>query len=763
MENFSYNKILLLLVLFLIPLVASPSPVWSADTITSIEFSGLSRIDDVALLRRISSQVGQTYSAANIKSDIKALFDTGLFEDVRVNKEGGRITFYLIERGVIGSISFRGNKKLKEKDLMAVVSMRENSELDQGKIIESVQALIKLYQEKNFNLAEVSYELIPLDTENNEFELIFDIQENKGIQIRRIHFVGNKAFSDKKLSKNMKTKEKSFLSFLNKSGKLDETALTDDIDRLTYFYMTEGYLKVKVGKPQVSLARGSDALYVTIPVYEGEKYKVELVDLRGDVITTPEEMRANLSLKAGDFYNRAIQDQDLMALTALYGDQAYAFASIYPNITTNDENKTAIVSYVIQKGPKVLVEKIIIKGNTITHDKVIRRELQLQENAPYSQSVLDYSKRRLMQLGYFSEVNFSIPRGKQDNGVNLVVEVKEKPTGSFSVGAGFSTLESFIFNASIQKENFFGRGIRGGVMTNLSKLRQEFALNAVDNYFLDTKWIVGLNVRRFASALNRDFDQKSFGGTLTFGRELFPFFFVNIGYNIDDISTENFSSSVPDFFKKSSSGLTSSLINSVSYDNRDNRVQTTKGVYTIASSEYAGNGLGGDNNYWKMSLDARYYMKMPLKTVLKARAFGSYVNSLSDTPVPLFERAFLGGPNTLRGFDLNSIGPELRIPSSATGPDRKFTYGGNRMLLFNLEYEMPVYEPAGLRAVVFADAGQAFAETESISLSSLRSNYGFGLRWNSPFGPMRFEWGFPVNKKSDESFSVFNFSIGQSF
>jgi len=757
------RKIALLILIGLISGFIFTSIAQAAGGISSIEFRGLGRIDQNALLKRISSRVGGPYSASAVKADIKSLYDTGLFEDVKVSREGSRLIFLVKERGTIGSISFKGNRKIKDKDLRAALSIHENNELDEGRIVESVQAMLKQYEEKNYNLAEINYELVPLDTENNEFELIFNIQENKGIQIRRINFVGNKAMSDRKLAKKMKTKVKGFLSFLNKSGKLDESALADDADRLTYFYMTEGYLKVKVGKPQVTLTRGNKSLYITIPIYEGDPYKVELVDLRGDVITTPEEIRSQLKLKAGQTYNRMTQDQDIIALTALYGDQAYAFASIYPDIITNDENKTAVVSYVIQKGPKIMIEKIIIKGNTITHDKVIRREMQIQENAPYSQSAVDTSKKRLMQLGYFSEVNVSIPRASQDNTVNLVVEVKEKPTGSFSVGAGFSTLESFIFNASVQKDNFFGRGIRGGVMTNLSKLRQEFALNAVDNYFLDTRWIVGLNVHRYSSSLNRDFDEKSTGGSLTLGREVFPYFFINAGYKIDDIVVNNFSSSVPAFFQKGSSGLTSSVLSTVSYDNRDNRIQTSKGVYTAVSSEYAGNGVGGDNDYWKGSLEGRYYMRMPLKTVLKARGLFSYVNSLSETPVPLFERAFLGGPNTLRGFDLNTIGPQLRIPASATGGDHKFTYGGNRMLLFNMEYEIPVYDPAGIRTVVFVDSGQAFAETESISLSKLRSNYGFGLRWNSPFGPMRFEWGFPIKKRSNESFSVFNFTIGQSF
>ncbi|MDO8519104.1 MAG: BamA/TamA family outer membrane protein, partial [Deltaproteobacteria bacterium] len=232
---------------------------------------------------------------------------------------------------------------------------------------------------------------------------------------------------------------------------------------------------------------------------------------------------------------------------------------------------------------------------------------------------------------------------------------------------------------------------------------------------------------------------------------------------VEDVSVTNFSSQVPAFFQNNASGLTSNLFTTAALDTRDNRLFTTKGIYNAVTSEYAGNGIGGDNDFWKISGDSRVFVPLPLKMVLKSRGLISYVNSLNDDAVPLFERFFLGGINTLRGFDLNSIGPQLRIPSQATGRDHLFTYGGNRMLLFNLEYEIPIYDPAGIRTVAFFDAGQSYGEDQAIDLSRLRSDYGFGLRWNSPFGPLRFEWGFPIDKREGESSMVFNFTIGQSF
>lgn len=750
---------------FFLLLVASPA--FSAAKIVNIDFVGLVKTQESVLRQKISSLEGALYSSSKVKRDIKVLYKTGFFEDVYVEKKsvsgGIRLIFHVREKGVVRSIVFKGNKKLKEKDLISIVTIRDFSLLSEKRIAESEHAIRGLYEEKGFYLAEVKAEVVPLDTEKNELELVFNIKENREVKIRRISFVGNKVFSDRKLVKQMVTKVKGLFSFISGSGKYKDEKLERDVEALTRFYQNRGFIKVKIGKPQLSLTRNKKAIYITIPVHEGPKYKVRKVNVAGDIITTREELLSKLKLETGDIYSREVQDGDLSVLTNLYGDQAYAFANIYPVINTYDEEKMADVTYVIQKGAKITIERIEIRGNTITRDKVIRREMQVKENALYSKSAIDLSQRRLMQLGYFEDVNFSTPRGSRDDRVKLIVNVTEKPTGSFSLGAGFSSLESFIFTASIQKDNFFGHGIRGGVSLSLSKLRQEFIFNMTDRYFLDTRWIFSTSIYRFSSALNRDFDQRSFGGSVSFGRELFPFFDATVGYKIEDVSVTNFSSQVPAFFQRNASGLTSSAIASLAYDTRDNRIFTTKGMFHSVSGEYSGNGIGGDNDFWKISTESRVFLRLPGKMVLKARGLFSYINSLNDNPVPLFERFFLGGINTLRGFNLNSIGPQMRVPTTATGSDRLFTYGGNRMLLFNLEHEVPIYNPAGLKGVIFVDAGQSFAENEKIDFSELRTNYGFGVRWNSPFGPLRFEWGFPFKRRSGESFSVFNFSIGQSF
>lgn len=745
----------------------APAQGLAATSIVDVEFVGLVSVPESVARSRIGSTEGTIFSESSVKSDLKRLYQSGMFGDVTVDKTnvagGIKLTFTVTEKRSVGKLTVVGNKKIKDDEITEALQFNEFEMLDPAKIAETKNAIYKLYEDKGYYLVDVKTSIEPFDTDQNQVEVVIKIRENRPVKVKRIRFVGNKALSDKKLQKKMKTKEKGFLSFISGSGKLESEKLNADLQLLRYYYMDEGHIKVKVGEPQITLTRDRQSIYISIPVVEGEKYKVSGVDVAGDIITTREELLAKMSQKVGDTYRKSLEIKDMQELEAIYGDQAYAFASIVPNVQANDADLTANIVYFVQKGPKIKIGKILIKGNAITRDKVVRRELKVVENSYYNQSAINLSKTRLYQLGYFSEINFSTPRGESDSVVDLVIEVKEKNTGTFSVGAGFSTLESFIFTATVQKENFFGRGWSGGISANLSKLRQDIMVSMSDRYFLDTKWYFALTFQRFQSQLNPNFSQNRFGGSVTFGRELFDFFHVRAGYQIDDVQVANFSSQVPQFFQNNASGLTSALNGSLIYDRRDNRIATKKGFYISGEADWSSHYLGATNNFIRFNNDSRFFVKLPLNFVFKGRGMFGYINSTDNQPVQLFNRFFLGGINTLRGYNLNSIGPSINVPSTATGADSSFVYGGNKMVMANAELEIPVYAPAGFFLVTFFDVGNSFAEDQNIDLSALRMNYGAGLRWQSPFGPLRFEWGFPIAKKTGEAGVVFNFTIGQSF
>lgn len=752
----------------LLSVFAFSGPAFAASRIVDVDFQGLVSISESVARSYVSSIEGTPYSAVRVGEDVKKLYKAGLFSDVRAEKVaiagGTKLVFVVTESQSIGKLTIKGNKKVKDDDMLDALRIHEGDLLDEAKIAETKREIFNLYEKKGYYLADITTRVEPFDQEDGQVELVISVHENEPVRIRRIRFIGNRKFSDRKLRKKLKTKEKGILSFVTSSGKYQDDKLTMDIQRLRYHYLDNGYVKAEVEQPTVTLSRNKRAIIITVPVHEGKRYKVSSIGVAGDILTSEQELRSKLSQKVGEFYRKSLEIQDQQALERIYGDQAYAFANVVPQLDADDAGRTVGVTYFVQKGPKIKINKIIIQGNKVTRDKVIRRELRIFENSYYSQSGLDLSRTRLMQLGYFEDVNISTPRAGSDNAVDVVIEVKErKNTGTFSIGAGFSTLESFVFTASVQKENFFGRGWGGGVSANVSKLRQDFMIQMTDRYFLDSKWALSFSLMRYHSALNQFFDENRFGGSLKFGRELFDFFNVLVGYSIEDVSVSNFSSQVPAYFQQNASGFTSAATGQATYDRRDNRIFTTKGIYESVSVEYSDSILGATNNFMRLTADSRVFFALPKKIVLKGRGYFGYINSLDNQPIGLFDRFFLGGVNTLRGFNINSIGPNLRVPATATGGDTRFVYGGNKTLMFNAELELPIYAPAGFQAVAFFDTGNAYGETEDIDFTRFRMNYGFGFRWQSPFGPLRFEWGFPINKRSGEASTVFNFTIGESF
>lgn len=758
-----------LLFIFVAFFLIQTAPAYAQSRIVDVDFDGLTSVSEAAARAYITSIEGTPYAAGRVSEDIKKLYKAGLFSDVKAAKHvtagGIKLVFHVIENKTVGKLKVVGNKKIDDEEIQDALKIRENDLLDKAKIAATKRAIFSLYEEKGYYLADIKSRTEPFDEEAGQVELVLTIDENRPVKVRRIHFIGNKKFSDRKLRGEMKTKEKGFLSFITSSGKFKDEVVSVDLQRLRFHYLDHGYLRARVDEPNVTLSRNKKAIAIAIPVSEGEAYKVGEIGVSGDILTSGEEILSKLSLKSGELYRKSLEFQDLQALERLYGDQAYAFASIVPQIEPDDATRTAKVTYHIQKGPKVKIGRIIIKGNKVTRDKVIRRELRVFENAYFSRSGLDMSRTRLQQLGYFEDINFSTPRSSTvDNAVDLVIDVKERDnTGSFSIGAGFSTLESFIFTATVQKENFFGRGWSGGVSANVSKLRQNFMIQMTDRYFLDSNWQFGFTLIRNQSQLNTFFDENRFGGSVKFGREVFDFFNVLVGYQVEDVSVSNFAAQVPAFFQANSSGLTSAITSQVTYDRRDNRIFTTKGIYLSGAVDYSDYILGASNNYVRYTAEGRVFFPLPKKFVLKSRGMFGYINSLDNAPIGLFDRFYLGGVNSLRGYDLSSVGPTISVPQTPSGSDSTFTYGGNKQVLFNVELEIPLYAPAGFQAVVFADAGQSFGESENIDFRSFRADYGFGFRWQSPFGPLRFEWGFPIDRREDESATVFNFTIGQSF
>jgi outer membrane protein insertion porin family len=753
-------------VVALVALYVSGMPLAHAASgiVKEIEFSGNVRTPEQTLRSTIRTAVGQPLDAATVDRDIAALYRLGQFRDIRVEGKptagGVVLTYILEEKSLVAEIEFEGNKKIKADDLRSEITQRNYSVLDEKAVAESMEKIRAAYAKKGFYLAEVGYRIEP--TAQGDSKLIFEVHEHEGVTVRRILFVGNKVFSDDELRKVVRTRQKGAFSFLTSSGKYEEEMLKNDMLLLAFHYLNHGYLKVKVSPPKTTISKDKRYIFVSFEIHEGQQYKVGNVSVSGDILTTPEELQAGLTTKPGQTYSQRKLEEDILKLTEMYGDEGYAYASIVPNTIPNDEARTADIDIRIAKGNRITIEHINISGNTTTRDKVIRRELELKEQDRYSDRSLRKSRENLMRLGYFEEVNFATPRGSRDNTMVLNITVKERATGTFNIGVGFSSVEHFMFNASIQKENFFGYGISGNISAELSSKRQLFMLAVNDPYFLDTKWMAGLSAYRNAYHYT-DFRRESTGGDVTLGHRFFRDFSAQLGYTIEQVKVNDFAYTVPQFFQQDASGLTSALNLTLAYDTRDNRIMPTKGLYEIVSQEISGTKLGGDNDFYRVNFRSMYYQPLWKNLVFKQFFRVGYIKSLNDKPVPLFERFFAGGVFSLRGYEPDSVGPRLRIPNSISGSVEDFTYGGNKLMLFVTELELPIYDKAGIRAVAFFDAGNAYAENENFSFTNMQTDAGVGLRWNSPMGPLRFEWGFPINKRPGDSSVVFNFTIGNFF
>jgi len=742
-----------------LPVYAAPA---AGPRIVAIVVEGNRAVTTAAIQGRLTSKVGGTYTAESVAADIRALFSRGEFADVRVEREtaggGVKLIYHMVERPTISAIKFVGNKKIKTKEIEEKIPLRAFRPLNGEELAKTISEIQALYEAKRYYLVDVDYTLTPGD---NGSVLTFRINEHGKAAIGRIQFVGNRAMSDRALKKVLHTKEKG--AFFFRKGKYQKEMIEQDVMLLTRHYLNHGYLRVHIARPRVEISKDKQHMFVTYTIDEGQSYRIGKIRVEGDILTTPQELRKMIQAKEGETYVHEGVEKDTNQLLLFYGTMGYAFANIQPIPTPNDADCTAELVFSIDKGRRVRIDQINITGNSTTRDKVIRREMKVKEGDLFNRQLLEDSRTKLMQLGFFSSVEFATPRGHRPDSVDLNIEVKERPTGTFNIGAGFSTYENFFFTGSVAKENFFGRGISGQVSAEVSKLRQQYVISFTDPYFLDTNWVLSVSSHRTLFRYPQ-FDRRAYGGSFSLGHRIFEHLLVSVGYNYENVVASNFLFAVPALFRTNSNGVTSGVNLQVSYDTRDNRIFPKEGVYATVSNEFSGDKMGGNNNFYRMNAQARLYQPIGhFGLIGKIYTKLGYIKSLSSRSIPLFERYLMGGPNSLRGYNIWSVGPSLRLPTGASGPDTNFVYGGTKMVQANFELEFPLYGPGGFKLVSFLDAGNAFAEEENISLKNLRYDYGFGLRWLSPLGPLRFEWGFPISKRPGEAGVVFNFTGGDFF
>ena len=737
--------------------------------VDEIKVLGSKKVEAEAILEKISTKPGMTLDNYTLRSDLKKIYDLKYFDSVEFHKEvkagKNQLIIKVVEKPIISKIAFEGNDEVSADDLKEQLKMKEYNILDVNTIKSDVLILQKFYEEKGFYLANINYDLV-----NNEFgglDLIFKIKEFDKVTVKKIMFLGNHELKDDELKSFMHTQEETLFSGLSGSGSFKEFYFKTDIEKLKYLYKTRGFLQVNIGNPIITVSEDKKWIFITIDVKEGPKFDVNNIFFNGELLFTESEMREKISLISGEVYSEETLRKDIQTLTEMYQDKGYAFANVLRRLQIVPGENKVDIHYSFEKGKIAYFGKIIVKGNTKTRDKVVRRELRVHEGMKYSGSLLRKSKENVNRLGFFepSSVIFNTvsPRGKDDI-LDVEISVKERQTGQISLGAGYSTATKGFFQGSIAQNNFRGLGQNLNLNVSLSENQKTYNFGFTEPYFNDTKWTAGADVYRTENGLLSSFSSEKYGGDVRVGYPIFEYtrFFVTLRHEVTTLEKVR----NPSIEIDEENGVSASVKTTLRYDKRNNIFEPTKGVYGSFSVENA--GFYGDQFWLKATLEGRYYKPVYEELIFRSRIkYDQLMKTLSTRNIPRTEQFQMGGSRNMRGYSYEDIGPqEMLMPrDNEDGDNTKelFNTGGLVSLLGQFELEHPLIKEAGLKWVLFFDAGNVFEDGIEEDNLTLRQDYGFGFRWFSPIGVLRFEFGYPIDPQDGEDGQQFHFDIGQLF
>ena len=727
------------------------------ERVARIEISGNSRIEDDAIRRRLKTQPGDVFQAKSIGQDLKSVFSMGYFDDVRIEAESGAdgkiLVFQVKEKPTIRHIDIQGNLKFSDEEIRETLTLKTGSIMNRTNIRNNVSLIEGMYKEKNYHNVKVDYETSPL--ENNQADLAFKIEEGDKVKVQHIFFVGNDKYDEDELKDLIETSEEGFFSFITSSGDLKLDELEQDVSRIGAFYQNNGYIQARVSDPQVDYK--TDGIDITIKIDEGPQFKVGAVAVEGDLVKAAEEILATLKVVTGEYYSREKVRGDVMRITDLYADEGYAYADVSPRIHEDKEALEVNITYVVHKGKQVYFEKIIISGNTKTRDKVIRRELKVYEEELYSGKDMKKGVRNLYRLDFFEDVKVDTVRGSADDKMILKLDVTEKPTGAFTFGGGYSTTENAFVAASVSQRNLFGRGQTLQVRGQLGGSTTKYTLSFTE------PWLFDIPLSATASLYNWEtdydtYDKDSVGGGLTLGYPVAEYTRAYVNYSFDSSNITDVTSDAADSVKDvEGSNTSSSVTTTLRYDSRDRIFNPSEGSEHSASVEYA--GLGGNIGFTKFLLDTGWYFPLFWKTVGFLHGKTGFAFENSGMKLPDYEKFYLGGINSMRGFEWEDLAP---LEKNSDGSYSEV--GGEKFVQFNVELSFPLAEEAGVVGVLFFDTGDVYSESEDIDLGNLRESVGFGFRWYSPMGPIRLEYGIILDPETgQDSTGKWEFTMGTAF
>lgn len=759
----------LLVVLGLVLLAAGGVDKAPAQTptarVASIEIRGNQKIELPAIQGRLTLKPGDAYSPENVRGQIKILYDTGYFEDVQVETEsspdGMALVFVVREKPFITEIVFDGNEELSDDKLKEKITIKSQAFLDQQQAKESAEKIRLAYQEDGYFSAQVIPIVQTLDADRKR--LTFFIKEGEKAKVKTVNFEGMRAASKSEIFKVTATREwvpwyglvtqLKLPSFLSDAGVLKREEMNNDVERIREVLLNKGYLNAQVGLPSVELSDDKKWFVVTYAVVEGEPFTVTEIGFRGNTVFEDPELRDKMKIKPGEIFQRQKIRDEISRLTDLYGSKGYAFAEVIPNVNPNAEERTATIILNIKEGEMMRIRQINVHGNDKTKDNVIRRELRVDEQDVIDTPSLKRSFQRLNNLNFFETVEI-LPQQVDVDKVDLNVRVKEKPTGQFSIGGGFSTLDKLVAIADITEGNLGGNGWMGRIRGQLGQQRTLGLITFRNPYLNDSLTSLQLDIYRSMTNYITYFEEKS-GASITFGRWLSEYVTGSISFVAEELNFSDPTIDAPEIIlSQLGSQTTTGFRTTLARDTRDYFLDPRSGLRTAVGFDFGTPYLGGTNNFYKYYLDAIKYTPLPFDTRFSIHARYGVADGIDGKPIPLTERFFVGGINTMRGFVFGRAGPVT--PSGSL-------IGAAKELIFNNDFIFTISSEAKLNGVIFFDWGKGFDDNEPVSFGALRKAAGLEGRWISPFGPLRAAYGINLDAREGERKGVFEFTIGSLF
>lgn len=735
------------------------SAVGSSDRIVEVDVEGNSILDKEVVLLKIKSQVNQTYDPKAVNDDVKKLFDMGYFDDVQVRLEnapgGKRLTFVVKEKPRIQAIGVTGNGDVKKDDVLEAMSTKSGGVLNLKVLADDLGKIRELYSKKGYYKTEVTYELEQTDPRVARLNII--IKEPKKLYIKEVKIEGAKQISAGDLESELATSTRHFWSWVTGSGVLKEEMLERDAAAIEAYYANRGFVDAKVGQPEVIY--GDDGITVVFRVEEGDRYKVGSVAFGGDLLYDEPKLLERIKLDElsakGDYFNRSVVRDDLNALAELYADDGYAFAEADVDMKKNAETKVIDIVYMINKGRKVYVRRVSIEGNEKTRDNVIRREVRLADGDLFSGSKLRRSNERLDKLEYFEKVDIETVPTDNPGEVDLKVKVKDKNTGSISLGAGYSTSDSVFFGGSVEEKNLFGKGYHAKFQGMFSGKSSRGILSFTNPRVYDSNLAAGVDVYQVYRAYD-DFKKTTTGAKLRFAYPLGEYTVLSWDYRLDHYHIYHTNWDASSVIQQSAGWhWASSVYAEIDRDTVDSATKPTKGTKNTLSLEYAGGVVGGDDAFIKPMFTSNYFHPLPLDMVFHWRGQAGVLFPNAGGDIPVYERFYLGGINNVRGYELDKISPR--------DPWTRERIGGKAEFFTNFETIFPISKSNGLLGVVFFDAGNSWKDYGDVSFDMYKS-VGAGVRWYSPLGLIRVEYGYGLDAERHHlQPSQVGFTMGQTF